>query len=100
MTSPRETPALPGVPPLGNTIPNFQLLGWYALFAPAGTPDAVVSVLSQHLQAALADPAVQKRIENFGLIPFPAGSAELKAYVESEIAKWSELIKAARIEPE
>lgn len=100
VTTPREIADLPGVPPLGNTVKGFQLLGWYGLFAPAGTPEPIVAMLSQRLLKGMADPAVQKRIETFGLIPYPADGPELRAYVTSEIAKWSELIKAARIEPE
>lgn len=100
VTSPREAAELPGVPPLGDTIKGFTLLGWYGLFAPAGTPDPVVQLLSDHLQRGLADRDVQKRIESAGLMPYPGSATELKSYVSSEIAKWSDLIKAAKIEPE
>lgn len=100
VTSPREAPELPGVPPLGDTVKGFTLLGWYGVFAPAATPAPIVSLLSDVTQKALADKDVQKRIESAGLMAYPAGSAELKDYVSSEIAKWSDLIKAAQIEPE
>jgi tripartite-type tricarboxylate transporter receptor subunit TctC len=100
VTSEKEVAALPGVPPLGQTMKGFQLVGWYGLFAPAKTPEPVLEALAQRLQQGLADPEVQKRIENNGLIPFPAGREELRKFVASETSKWAELVKGAGIEPE
>jgi tripartite-type tricarboxylate transporter receptor subunit TctC len=100
VTSPREAAELPGVPPLSRTVGGFTLLGWYALFAPAGTPAPVQQLLSEHLQRGLAMPDVQKRIETAGLMPYPADSAELTTYIASETAKWAALVKTAGIEAE
>ena len=100
VTSPREASELPGVPSLSQTIDGFTLLGWYALFAPAGTPDLIVKMLSEQLLIGLALPDVQKRIEAVGLMPYPANSAELRSYVASEMSKWAMLVKSAQIEPE
>lgn len=100
VTSEKEDPALPGVPPLAQTMKGFQLLGWYGLFAPAGTPQPIIDVLSKTLLKGLADPAVQKRIETAGLITYPAGAEELRAYVVSETTKWSKLAVQAGIQPE
>lgn len=100
VTSEKEIAALPGVPPLTQTMNGFQLLGWYGLFAPAGTPQAAVEILSRTLLKGLADPVVQKRIENAGLIAFPAGAEELRAYVASETVKWAKLTKNAAIQAE
>ena len=88
------------MPPLGDTVKGFSLLGWYGVFAPAGTPQAIVDLLSGLTQKALADEGVLRRIESSGLMPYPGSSSELRSYVGSEITKWSGLIKAANIEPE
>lgn len=100
VTSPRPVPELPGVPPLGDTVKGFSLLGWYGVFAPAATPAPIVNLLSEVTQKALVDKDVLRRIESAGLMPYPGTSSELQSYVVSEIAKWSDLIKAANIEPE
>jgi len=100
VTSSEEVPQLPGVPPLGRTVDGFTLLGWYGLYAPAGTPAPVVETLSRHLRQGLDDASVRQRIENSGLIPFPGSSDELTAYMHSEIGKWQALVQAAHIDPQ
>lgn len=100
VTSPDPAPELPGVPTLSRTIEGFTLLGWYALFAPAGTPEPVIRLLSDHLQRGLARPEVRARINALGLMPYPANSSGLRRYVTSETVKWATLVKNAQIEPE
>jgi len=100
VTSPSPAAELPGTPALGQLVNGFTLLGWYALFAPADTPEPVVKALSEHLLRGLSQADVRARIEAVGLMPYPADSAELRSYVSSETAKWAALVKTARIEPE
>jgi len=100
VTSPDPAPELPGVPTLSQTIHEFTLLGWYALFAPAATPVPVVKLLSDHLLRGLTQADVRERISAAGLMPYPADDVELRRYMVSEIAKWAMLAKNAQIEPE
>lgn len=100
VTSPEEVAQLPGVPPLGQTLKGFSLLGWYGLYAPRGTPKAITDKLAGKLLQGLKDPALAQRIENAGLIPFPASGDALAAYTTAEIEKWRGLVKAAHIDPQ
>lgn len=97
VTSSKAPPELPKVPPLGDTVPGFELLGWYGLFAPANTPEEIVASLSRKLQQGLADPAVQQRIVSAGMMPYPASGAETRAFVSSEIGKWRTLVRDAGV---
>ncbi len=91
--------ALPDVP----TVKEGGLEGasfgiWHGLYAPAGTPDAIVSELSEALKAALADPKVVDRFAELGTEPVPAEQATpaaLQAKVVSEIDRWKPVIEKA-----
>jgi tripartite-type tricarboxylate transporter receptor subunit TctC len=91
-----QLPELPTADEAG--IKGFQMSAWHGIYAPAGTPDAVVKRLSEALQTALAEPALQDR---FGKIITTAASKEdatpeaLKAKLLSEIDRWDPVIKAA-----
>ena len=68
------------------------------MFAPEGTPPAIVDRLADAVNEALDDPATRKRLEDIGaVIPKQRGPAALRTLVESEIAKWTPVIKAAGV---
>ena len=94
-------PEIPSVDELG--LPGIHISGWFALFAPKGTPAAVVSKLNAAVVEALADPNVRARLENLGQEIFPREQqtpAALAAYHQAEIERWWPIIKAANIKPE
>lgn len=83
-------------------VPTFRELGfdltanpWYALFAPAGTPAAVVDRLSQAAVAAIKDPAVHKRLQDMGLEPTGYGPQQLGTILRDDHARWGPVIRAS-----
>lgn len=83
-------------------VPTFRELGfdltanpWYALFAPAGTPAAVVDRLSQAAVAAIKDPAVHKRLQDMGLEPTGYGPQQLGTILRDDHARWGPAIRAS-----
>jgi tripartite-type tricarboxylate transporter receptor subunit TctC len=94
-----RNPSLPNVPTTKEAgMPEFQASAWNALFAPKGTPKAVVDKLSDALGKALDDETTRKRLLELGSdIPGKdrRGGPALTKLVTSEIAKWSPVIKAA-----
>jgi len=100
VTSGEPLPQLPGVPPLGQTLPGYELLGWYGVYAPAGTPKPVVDALAGVLVKGMDSVETKARLAKAGLIPYLAGSEELSRFGESETRKWAEMAKAAGIKPE
>lgn len=81
-------------------LPQFQASGWNAMFAPKGTPKAMIDKLADAANKALDDPAVRKRLESIGAIvppPERRGPQALREFVSAEIDKWTPVIKAAGV---
>jgi tripartite-type tricarboxylate transporter receptor subunit TctC len=76
---------------------GFEALAWNGLFAPAGTPEAVVQRINADVNALLKDPAVVESFQKQGLIPGGGSAAQFKGYIESESAKWGAIIRRANI---
>lgn len=93
--------ALPQVPTMHEAgLPGFEISVWQGLYAPKGTPKAVIETLSKALQAALADPGLKKRFDDLGTIPASkenATPAALRNHLKSEIDKWGPIIKKAGV---
>jgi tripartite-type tricarboxylate transporter receptor subunit TctC len=98
-TKPLTTPALAKVPTLESQgLKGFTMTVWHGLYAPKGTPKAVVDTINTALRAALKDPEFLKREEALGAVVITdnrTSTAEHKKFVEAEIAKWGPAIKAA-----
>lgn len=79
-------------------MPKFEVLGWNALFAPAGTPPEVTAFLNREITQAVALPDFHKRVTELGGIPKSSTPAELAQLLASDIAKWRAVIDQAGIE--
>ena len=94
-----STPALAKLPTLDESgLKGFNVAIWHGMYAPKGTPKAVVDKLNSALRAALKDPEFIKREEALGAVVITDGrlsGAEHKKFVEAEINKWGPAIKAA-----
>ncbi len=94
---PERSPALPGVPTTREAgLPELQVTAWNALFAPKGTPPAVVKRLSGALLSALGDAATRKRLLDLGgdLSNTAARTPEgLQRLVEDEVARWNRVLR-------
>ena len=101
VTTPKRltTPALAKLPTLDESgLKGFNVSIWHGMYAPKGTPKAVVDKLNSALRAALKDPEFIKREEALGAVVITdarLGGAEHKKFVEAEINKWGPVIKAA-----
>jgi tripartite-type tricarboxylate transporter receptor subunit TctC len=99
ITTAERSPRLPNVPTTKEAgLPEFDASAWNALFAPKGTPKAVLDQLASALDQALDDDTVRKRLLDLGCdIPAKSkrGQQPLAALVSSEIARWTPIIKAA-----
>ncbi|CAM3695568.1 Bug family tripartite tricarboxylate transporter substrate binding protein [Bordetella tumulicola] len=91
---PKRTRALPDVPTMAEVgFPGIEFSQWYALFAPAGTPEPVIQQLNAANKAALANPAVQKSLDAQSAEGTYRTPEELEAFYQSEIKRFGEWIK-------
>lgn len=93
--------ALPDVPTVQQSgIARYAVSSWNALAVPAGTPPAVIEQLNRAVREAVATPEVRDKLGKLGLRLRAGAPDELRNLLVSEIARWREVIRAARIEPE
>ena len=99
-TATRRSAALPDVPTTAEAgLPSFQVDGgWFGMFAPAGTPAAIVDRLNREVGVALADPAVVKRLQGLGVEPAHTTPDAFRKYLTGEIAKYAEYVRVAGIQ--
>ncbi len=94
----KRSKALPNVPTLQEQgIADVDVSQWYALFAPAKTPKAVIDQLNRALNATLADKQVIKKLEEHGGDVETSTPEELGVRVSQEIAKWKKVVQLAKI---
>lgn len=97
----QRNPALPQVPTVQQAgVAGYDVSSWNAIAAPAGTPAEVVAALNRAVREAVAAPAVQERLGRAGMRLAAGSPAELQALLASEIRRWGEVIRRAKIEPE
>ena len=91
----QRSPAFPEVPRLAEFYPGLEVTPWLALFAPAGTPGAIIARLREATSRALADPATAEKIRRVGgLEPYISTPAEFAALLKSEYARYGEVVRA------
>ncbi|WP_311224005.1 MULTISPECIES: tripartite tricarboxylate transporter substrate binding protein [unclassified Acidovorax] len=100
MSSPARSPLVPEVPAISEALPGYQFGYWNALYAPAGTPAAVVQRLSDLMRAAVATPTVAQVIEKTGQEAAFMLPKELATFQSSELQRWGKIIRDAGIQPE
>jgi tripartite-type tricarboxylate transporter receptor subunit TctC len=101
VSSEQRNPTLPDVPTVQQAgVPRYSVASWNALAAPAGTPPEVIARLGSAVRDAVASPDVQARLGKLGMRLQASTPAEMQALVASEVRRWGEVVRAARIEPE
>ena len=97
----RRFPTLPEVPTFEEAgVRDFDVAGWAALSAPAGTPREIVSRLNQEAVKAVMSPEAAKIYEKMGFVQATSTPDELTRRIEREIRMWGSVIKALGIKPE
>ena len=94
----KRSPALPDVPTVAELgYKDFEANTWFAVFAPAKTPTAVLDLLNAEINKAQAVKSVLERFDTLSLEPGRIDRATLRRYVETEVLKWGQLVKDLNI---
>lgn len=78
-------------------LPGFDVVGWYSLFAPTGTPAPIIKQIADAAMSILSMPEIKAKLGTMGLAVTPLGPDEFKPFLDSEIKKFGEVVKAANI---
>jgi tripartite-type tricarboxylate transporter receptor subunit TctC len=97
-SGPQPSPALPDVPAAIQTVPGFEVVSWNSMYAPAGTPQAIVQTLNGALREVLSDPELRKKALEMGIDLKGGTPAEVDARLRADIQKWNRLIDQTGIE--
>lgn len=97
----QRMPQLPDVPTIAELgYPGFEAVSWGGLLVPKGTPQAVVERIGADTRKIVNDPAVREQMLARGLLPDARSAQDWRLFIDAEIRKWGELIKAANITAE
>jgi tripartite-type tricarboxylate transporter receptor subunit TctC len=100
VTSLQRVPTAPDIPTVAETLPGFEANGWFALFAPAGTPTEIVNKLNAEVNRILEQPDVKQRYAGLGAITVGGPPEKLRDQVKAEVERWAELIRATQMKVE
>jgi tripartite-type tricarboxylate transporter receptor subunit TctC len=100
VTSAKPSDALPGVPTVAQFVPGFNAGIWHGIGVPKGTPPAIIAKLNKEINVVLDDPKMKAQFAKIGGTAIGGSQAAFGKFVQSEIAKWGNVIKTAHIKLE
>ena len=101
VTSGKRVPQLPNVPTIAEQgLAEFNISLWFGMWAPAGTPPAVVQKLNAMVNAALQLPEVKEQFAKLGITPNPMKPDEFARFVRDEIATSQKVVRLPNIQPQ
>ena len=93
VTDTRRSKFYPDVPPISETVPGYELVGWFGLLAPPLTPPEIVKQLNEVIVAAMQTQEFRDHLATLGAEPKPQTPEEFGRYINADVAKWSKLVK-------
>ena len=93
----KRSPELPDVPTVAETVPGYEASAFFGLGAPKGTPQAAIDLINKHVNEALKDKDMLKRLSDLGGIPMPGSAADFGKTLAAETAKWEKVVHAANL---
>jgi tripartite-type tricarboxylate transporter receptor subunit TctC len=97
VTTSTRSEALPEIPPLGEFVPGYEVLGWNGIGAPKRTSAEIIDMLNKEIKAALADPKMKARLAEFGGTVLEGSPNDFGKLIADESEKWARVIKFAGI---
>ena len=93
VTTGQRSAAFPDAAPISDAVPGFEIATWHGIFAPKGTPPAIIEAMNRALLSVLKDPAMRSRLVELGLEPAGTSPQEFDAFFNAEIRRWKDLVQ-------
>ncbi len=100
VTTAQRAAALPDVPTVGDTVPGYEASAFFGMGVPKNTPREIIEKLNKEINAALADPGMQKKLADLGGTIIPGTPEDFGKLVAGETEKWAKVVKAVGIKVE
>ncbi len=97
VTTAKRSSLLPDIPAIAETIPGYDLAGWYGVLAPVGTPADTVKRLNVEIQKIMSSPEMRERYVSLAIEPSGRTAEQFAAYIKAELAKWGDIIRRAGV---
>jgi tripartite-type tricarboxylate transporter receptor subunit TctC len=98
LTSLKRSKALPGVPTIAESgLPGYDVTPWFAVFAPASTPQSIIKKINAALIASMNSPEIKEKFEGIGAESIGSSPEELAKYLNKEIERWEKIISMNNI---
>jgi tripartite-type tricarboxylate transporter receptor subunit TctC len=95
VTGPKRSPSFPELPAIAETVPGYEVVNWFGILAPAGTPRAVITRVNAELNQALASPQLKASLSAQGADAVGGSVEEFAKIVKADFAKWAKVVKAS-----
>jgi tripartite-type tricarboxylate transporter receptor subunit TctC len=99
VTTATRLDVLPDLPTVNQFVPGFEVSAWQGIGAPRDTPAQIVDKLNREINAALADPDLQRRLAEVAYEPVAMTPPAFGKFITDETEKWGKVVRAAKIEP-
>ncbi|MGH8662478.1 MAG: tripartite tricarboxylate transporter substrate binding protein [Burkholderiales bacterium] len=93
VTSPRRSPSFPDLPAMTETVPAYEVVNWFGILAPAGTPRGIVARINKDLNIALASPALRERLAAQGADVVGGTPEDFGKLIRSDFTKWARVVR-------
>ena len=100
VSSPKRAPALPDVPAIAETLPGFEAVSFYGVAVPSGVPKPVMAKLNAEMARIITTPDTREQLRLQGVDAVGDSQAEFTAFFNTQMIKWSKVIREAGIQPE
>jgi tripartite-type tricarboxylate transporter receptor subunit TctC len=97
VTGAKRLAAAPELPTIGESVKGYEAVSWYGIFAPAGTPKAIIDRLHSELVAMVKRPQVVERLTALGIEPEGTSPQVFAGQIKEEIVKWGRIVKLAKV---
>jgi tripartite-type tricarboxylate transporter receptor subunit TctC len=93
VTYQKPTPLAPGVPPVADTLPGFELLGWYGIVAPLQTAKSLVARVNAEIVKAVKTPELQEQLNKVGAEAVGSSPTEFGTFLQKETERWDKVLR-------